>query len=484
MRVLYVTPEIAPWMKSGGLGDVSAALPAALRAANVDVRVLVPAFQPLLAAFGSAARCLATFAAPGGALAPARLLAASTAQGVPLFMVDCPDYYHRPGDAYQDQDGEDWPDNDLRFGLLSKVAALIATGHSADWEPQILHCNDWPAALAPVYLRFATGHRVRSIMTVHNLAFQGLFPAASLARLGLPPEAMSVDGVEYYGKLSFLKGGLVCADRITTVSPTYAREIQGEELGCGLGGLLSGRHEVISGILNAIDTGEWNPAADSHIASQYDSARIERKARNKAALQRVFALPQDETIPLAGVVSRLTWQKGIDLIADIVPRLPELPAQLVVLGTGERKLVQRLTALAQEFPRQIAFKSEFNERLAHQIEAGADMFLMPSRFEPCGLNQMFSLRYGTPPVVRATGGLADTVVDCNPATLAAGTANGFVFAEPTAEALLAALVRAVGAWHDRECWRRLQNNGMRSDFGWGPSARRYCEVYQTAIAAA
>ena len=307
LRVLYVTPEIAPWVKSGGLGDVSAALPVALRAAGVDVRVLVPAFQPLLAAFGDA-RCLATFAALGGAFAPARLLAANTAQGVPLLMVDCPEYYHRPGDAYQDQNGEDWPDNDLRFGLLNKIAALIATAHPVDWEPQLLHCNDWPAALAPVYLRFAAGHRVRSVMTVHNLAFQGLFPAASLAGLGLPEEAMSVDGVEYYGKVSFLKGGLVCADRITTVSPTYAREIQSEEMGCGLGGLLNSRRAVISGILNGIDTGEWNPAADAHIASPYDSARIERKAQNKTALQRLFALPQEETIPVAGVVSRLTSQ--------------------------------------------------------------------------------------------------------------------------------------------------------------------------------
>lgn len=468
-------------MKSGGLGDVSAALPVALRAAGVDVRVLVPAFQPLLAAFGDA-RCLATFAAPGGAFAPARLLAANTAQGVPLLMVDCPEYYHRPGDAYQDQNGEDWPDNDLRFGLLNKIAALIATAHPVDWEPQLLHCNDWPAALAPVYLRFAAGHRVRSVMTVHNLAFQGLFPATSLERLGLPRDAMADNVVEYYGKLSFLKGGLVCADRITTVSPTYAREIQSEELGCGLGGLLRSRNDAVTGILNGIDTEMWNPAQDFCIASLYDSAHLERKAENKAALQRRFALPEDATTPLVGVVSRLTRQKGIDLIADIVPQIVQLPAQLVVLGTGERKLVERWAARAQAFPGQIVFIAEFNERLAHQIEAGADIFLMPSRFEPCGLNQMYSLRYGTPPVARATGGLADTVVDCNEATLEVGTANGFVFTEPTAPALLATLARAVATWHDRERWRELQRNGMDVDFGWQASARRYCDVYRAAVA--
>ncbi|MBX9811277.1 MAG: glycogen synthase GlgA [Burkholderiales bacterium] len=483
LRVLFVTSEITPWMKSGGLGDVSAALPAALRAAGVDVRVLVPAFRPLLAEFGGA-RCVATFTAPGGAMAPARLLAASTTQGVPLFMVDCPEYYHRRGDAYQDHCGEDWPDNDLRFGLLGKVAALIPAARPVEWEPQIVHCNDWPTALAPVYLRYgAAGHRVRSIMTVHNLAFQGIFPAASLARLGLSAEAMSVDGVEYYGKLSFLKGGLVCADRITTVSPTYAREIQSEELGYGLDGLLRHRSGVITGILNGIDTGTWNPATDSCIASTYDSAHIERKAENKAALRRLHALPEEATVPLVGVISRLTWQKGIDLITDIAPQLARLPAQLVVLGTGERKLTERLAALVQAFPRQIVFTAEFNERLAHLIEAGADIFLMPSRFEPCGLNQMYSLRYGTPPVVRATGGLADTVVDCNEAMLEAGTANGFVFTEPDAPQLLAALGRAVATWHDRKRWKKLQRNGMRLDFGWRASAGRYCELYRAVVAA-
>ncbi len=484
LRVLFVTPEIAPWMKSGGLGDVSAALPVALRAAGVDVRVLVPAYRPLLAEFGDA-QCLATFSSPGGALAPARLLAATTGHGVPLLMVDCPGYYHRSGDAYQDGQSEDWPDNDLRFGLLGKVAALVASTSSAGWEPHIVQCNDWPAALALVYLRYMEKSRVRGIMTVHNLAFQGLFPATSLPRLGLPPEAMAGDGaVEYYGKLSFLKGGLVCADHITTVSPTYAREIQSEALGCGLDGLLRGRSDVISGILNGIDTGMWNPAADTHIACAYDSTRIDRKAENKAALQRLLGLPGEATIPLVGVVSRLTWQKGIDLIADIAPQLVGMPAQLAVLGTGERKLVKRLTDLAREFPRQISFTAEFNERLAHLIEAGADMFLMPSRFEPCGLNQMYSLRYGTPPVVRATGGLADTVVDCSEATLKSGTANGFVFTGSEAPQLLAAVERAVDAWHDTKGWKALQRNGMRHDFSWQASALRYRDLYRTLIPSA
>ncbi len=475
--VIFVTPEITPWMKSGGLGDVSAALPVALRAAGVDVRVLVPAFRPLLKEFGNA-QCVASYAAPGGAMAPARLLAATTGQGVPLLMVDCPQYYHRSGDAYQNDQGEDWPDNDLRFGLLGKIAALVATDGPGGWKPHIVHCNDWPAALALVYLRIVKQHQVRGIMTVHNLAFQGVFPAASVPGLGLPPEVMTGEGAEYYGKLSFLKGGLVCADRITTVSPTYAREIQDEELGCGLGGLLHHRRDVVSGILNGIDTEVWNPATDLLIASEYDSASIAAKGDNKSELQRLLALSQEPGVPLIGVVSRLTWQKGIDLIADIVSQIMQLPAQLVVLGTGERKLVERLTGLARDFPGQLAFAPEFNERLAHLIEAGADMFLMPSRFEPCGLNQMYSLRYGTPPVVRATGGLADTVVDCSKATLESGTANGFVFTEPEAPQLLAALERSVAAWHDRKIWKALQLNGMRADFGWQASALKYRDLYR------
>ena len=483
LRVLFVTPEIAPWMKSGGLGDVSAALPAALRAAGVDLRVLVPGFEPLLAQFRDAQH-VATFPAPGGAMAPARLLAANTAHGVPLLMIDCPQYYFRRGDAYQDHLGEDWPDNDLRFGLLGRIAALIASARPVDWEPQIIHCNDWPAALAPVYLRYAADRRARSIMTVHNLAFQGIFPAASLARLGLPAEAMSIEGVEYYGKLSFLKGGLVYADRITTVSPTYAREIQGKELGCGLDGLLRSRAGVLTGILNGIDAETWDPGSDSSIASTYDINRIERKAENRSALRRLLGLPEEAAVPLIGVVSRLTRQKGIDLIVDIAPQLAQLPAQLAVLGTGERDLVEDLTALARAFPEKIVFKAEFNERFAHLIEAGSDMFLMPSRFEPCGLNQMYSLRYGTPPVARTTGGLADTVVDCSEMTLSAGTANGFVFTEPAAPALLETLSRAIAVWRDKNRWRELQRNGMRLDFGWRAGARRYCDLYRATVARA
>ena len=347
-----------------------------------------------------------------------------------------------------------------------------------------MHCNDWHTGLAPAYLHFAEAAQVRSVFTIHNIAFQGRFPREALAQLALPARAFAIDGVEYHGKLSFLKAGIQYADALTTVSPTHAREIQSEELGFGLGGLLRHRAPRLSGILNGLDTEQWNPATDAHLAQRYDSATLEAKAANKSALRQRMKLKGDDEIPLFGVVSRLTHQKGLDLLIAIAREVTNLPAQLVVLGSGEKALERQFSAMARALRGRCAAVIGFDEALAHLIEAGADIFVMPSRFEPCGLNQMYSLRSGTPPVVRATGGLADTVVDCNAATLAAGTANGFVFSEPSPQALLAALERAVSAWRDRAQWRQLQLNGMRLDFSWQTSARRYRDLYRELIAAA
>ncbi|MBI3938035.1 MAG: glycogen synthase GlgA [Betaproteobacteria bacterium] len=469
-------------MKSGGLGDVSMALPGALHRLGVDVRVLVPGYSPLAAAF-ERAKTVAELPHPGGVLAGARLRTARAASGVPLLILDCPEYYRRPGGAYQDARGRDWPDNHLRFGLLSRVAALLSTAATpAPWQPHVVHCNDWPTALAPAYAHYAGGARAATVLTVHNLAFQGIFPPHTLAELGLPPQAFAIDGVEYYGKLSFLKGGLFFTDGLATVSPTYAREIQTDESGFGLGGLLRVRSARLIGILNGIDTAAWNPATDAHLAARYDFARIEKKALNKAALQRSLGLAVEAEVPLLGVVSRLTEQKGLDVLAAIAPMLVRLPAQLVMLGSGEKRFEQAVAALARQFPGGVAAVIGFDERLAHLIEAGADIFVMPSRYEPCGLNQMYSLRYGTPPVVRATGGLADTVIDCNPASLADGSATGFVFHELAGAALLAAIGRAVSAWRDRSVWRALQKNGMAQDFSWERSARQYCALYESLFA--
>ena len=481
LRVLFATPECTPWVKTGGLGDVSAALPAALEACGLDVRVLLPAYRPVFAATAACGRReLATFAA-ADRFPAVRLLEAPLPSGLPAWLVDCPALYDRDGGPYQDPaTGRDWPDNALRFALLARVAALLA-GESSPlaWRPQVLHVNDWQTALAPVYARLAGGARAATVMCVHNLAFQGLFPPTTAAGVGLPAAIYSVDGAEFYGRLSFLKAGLAYADAITTVSPTYAQEIQREPLGFGMQGLLAARAHALHGILNGIDDEEWNPASDALIARRYDAARLDAKRENKLALQRRMGLPADVDVPLFGFVGRLTEQKGVDLIAEAAPRITAAPAQLTVLGTGERELQEALRALARAHPRQVAAEIGFDEALAHQIEAGADAFLMPSRFEPCGLNQMYSQRYGTPPIAHATGGLCDSIVDCTPATLAAGTATGFLFGEPTAGALGDAVERAIAVYREPGTWQALQRNGMARDFGWRASAERYVALYRS-----
>jgi starch synthase len=482
LRVLFATPECAPWVKTGGLGDVGAALPAALEASGLDVRVLLPAYRQVLAATAAHRRELASVAA-SGTFPAARLLEAPLPSGVPAWLVECPALYDRAGGPYQDPAaGADWPDNALRFAALARIAALLAGEASPlAWRPDVLHCNDWQTALAPAYARFAGGAHAATVVCIHNLAFQGLFPPETVAEVALPPAAWSIDGAEFYGRLSFLKAGLVYADAITTVSPTYAQEIQREPLGFGLHGLLAARAGALHGILNGIDDGVWNPAIDPLIARRYDAAHVAVKRDNKLALQERLQLPPDRDAPLLGFVGRLTEQKGIVLVAAAAPRIAAGGAQLAVLGAGERALEDELRALARARPGEVAVAIGFDERLAHLIEAGADAFLMPSRFEPCGLNQMYSQRYGTPPVAHATGGLADSVVDCTAATLAAGTATGFLFREPTADALAGAVERAIAAWRDPATWQALQRNGMARDFGWRASAERYVAVYRSIL---
>ena len=469
LRVLYATPEAAPWAKTGGLGDVAEALPRALEAAGADVRVLVPAY-PSITRELSRTTVIAELA-PFASFPAARLLGAP---GEPaLWLLDCPAYYARPGGPYQSPQGTDWPDNHLRFGLLSRVAALLAGGATPlAWRPEVLHCNDWQCGLAPAYLAFSGGAHAASVMTLHNLAYQGLFPAAALTELALPAASFTPDGLEFYGKLSFLKAGLRYADLLTTVSPTYAREIQGPELGFGLDGLLRQRSADLVGILNGIDTETWNPARDPLIAARYDAARLDAKAANKAALQRAFGLPAAPDAPLAAMASRLVPQKGADLVPGAAREIVRRGAQLALLGTGERELEDVWRALAARHPRHVAARIAFDERLAHLVEAGADLFLMPSRFEPCGLNQFYSMRYGTLPLVRRTGGLADSVSE----------QTGFLFDEPSAQAFGAALGRALDAWHDRAAWRARQRAGMARDFGWQGPARAYLAAYRRALA--
>ena len=431
MRVLFVTPECAPLTKTGGLGDVSAALPAALRALGHEVRVLIPGYGEVLA---------------------------RRPDPEAFFVLDRPELYRREGGPYQDAAGENWPDNPQRFGALCRAAASLA----ASWKAEVIHCNDWPTALVPLLTDIPT------VMTVHNLAFQGNFDASWVDRLELPREVFTVEGAEFHGQLSFLKAGLAYADAITTVSPTYAREILTPELGCGMDGLLRHRAGVLTGILNGIDTQLWDPARDAFLASPYGSSSLEKKQLNKAALQKRMGLQARDDVPLLGLVSRLTHQKGIDLVLDALEELVALPAQLAVLGSGEREYEAQLLEATKQFPGKAAARIGFDEPLAHQIEAGADLFLMPSRFEPCGLNQMYSQRYGTPPVARATGGLADTIAD---------GVTGFLFERAEAPALLAAVRRAVALWRNQPRRLAMQRAGMARDFGWARSARRYAELY-------
>ena len=479
MKVLLVTSEIAPLIKTGGLADVSGALPAALRAIGVDVRVLVPGYPQVLAQMASI-EVLATFYDLPG-FPPSRLLGSIMENGVPLMAIDCPVLYQREGGPYVDANGHDWPDNPLRFGLLCRVAAILGCGGTPlSWHPDLVHGNDWQTGLTGAYLSVAK-EAVPNIITIHNLAFQGNFGPENVALLHLPPQSFAIDGVEFYGKMSFLKGGLYYARHITTVSPNYAREIQRDELGFGMQGLLQARKRDITGILNGIDTDEWNPEADRHLAFHFSSRRVAGKAKNKRALQERMGLQVQADIPLLAVVSRLTHQKGLDLLLEIAPRLLDIPVQLVVLGSGEKLMQDEVLALAARYPGKVAAMIVFDEGLSHQIEAAADMFIMPSRFEPCGLNQFYSQRYGTPPIVHSTGGLADSVVDCTPQTLRDGMASGFVFSGMTAENLYAAIMRAVMLYRNQTQWKLLCKHCMNKDFSWETSARAYYRVYLKAL---
>jgi starch synthase len=476
-RVLFVASECAGLVKTGGLADVVAALPKALADMGVDVRVMLPGYPQLLMALPRTTERVRLAANAG--LPGARVLETVLPSGVEAYVLDCPELYARGGGPYQDETGIDWPDNARRFGLLSRAASLLAMSSTPlSWRAQLVHAHDWQTGLAPAYLAMHGGERAASVITIHNLAFPGLFDRAWLDPLGLPESSWSMYGVEYHGKLSFLKAGLYYSDAITTVSPTYAREIQTAPLGMGFEGLLAARSADLHGILNGIDDGTWDPRNDPFIPSRYSSSSLWRKARNKLALQEAFGLAPRKDVPLLGIVSRLTQQKGVDLVAAAAERIVAMPAQIIVLGEGERDLEAALAQAAARHPASIAVQIRFDEALAHLIEAGADAFLMPSRFEPCGMNQMYSQRYGTPPIVRATGGLADSVTDCTPQTLDAGTASGFAFTEPTQDAMVAAIERCVYLWRDERAWRRLQKSAMARLFGWSESAAEYARLYE------
>jgi len=481
LKVLFVTPEVTPLLKTGGLADVSAALPAALRELGADVRILLPGYPKVMDALPD--KKLAVVLPHTGFHGEVRLLEAELpGSGVPLLIIDYPLFYERDGGPYIDHNGHDWVDNAQRFALLSKIGAILGGSASPlDWHPDIVQCNDWQSGLTPAYLHFSPPPSAATIMTIHNMAFQGCFPPLLTTALGLPPSSYGMNGVEYYGQISFLKAGLYYANHITTVSPTYAEEIQNEPLGFGMQGLLEQRYLDLTGIVNGIDNHEWNPATDKLLPHNYSADDLAGKAANKRELQHKLGLEENPDIPLLGIISRLTYQKGLDLLPAIVPALLEKPVQIVILGSGEAALEEEFIALAQAHPDHIAAVIGFNEGLSHLIEAGADIFLMPSRFEPCGLNQMYSQCYGTPPIVHATGGLVDTVVDASPENIANGTATGFIFSHTTVHGLQECILRSLAAYADKPVWRKIQQNGMRRDFSWKRSAEEYLALYEAVL---
>lgn len=478
VTVLGIASEIFPLIKTGGLADVAGALPAALKGEAVAVTTLVPGYPAVLEGLDQAAPVHDFPALFGGA---ARLLRGRAA-GLDLLVIDAPHLYGRPGNPYLGPDGKDWPDNAIRFAALADVAAELARGAVADFAPDIAHAHDWQAGLALAYLHYRGGRPPATVMTLHNLAFQGLFPAALLPTLGLPAAAFGIDGVEFFGNISFLKAGIVFADRITTVSPTYAAEIRTPEGGMGLDGLLRARASALHGILNGIDENVWNPAEDPFIEADFSLARLRRRAVNKAALQARFGLAPAPSALLFGVISRLTWQKGVDLLAPALSALLDLGAQFALLGSGDAALERAFTAAATEHPGRISSVIGYDEALAHQIQAGCDALLVPSRFEPCGLTQLCALRYGALPVVGRVGGLADTVIDANEAALAAGCGNGVQFAPVTRNMLEVAIQRTGALWSEPSVWRGLQRNAMRADVSWRRPAARYAALYRTLLA--
>ncbi len=479
-KLLFVTSEASPLIKTGGLADVSGSLPVTLKDLRWSVRLLIPAY-PAAVKQVAPTKTIAQLQIPGIPGKVTLLEGKLPGSKLPVWLVDHSPSFSREGNPYVGPDGNDWPDNPERFALFSRCAVEIAMGRAGlRWAPDVVHCNDWQTGLVPALLH-TESPRPATVFTIHNLAYQGLFPESTFHSLKLPPALWSHEGLEFYNQLSFIKGGLAFADQLTTVSPSYAQEIQTTKFGYGLEGLLRHRSRALSGILNGINDDEWNPESDPLITKNYSIKTFKNKAINKKALQKSFGLPQKNNKLLLGVVSRLVEQKGIDLVLAIAESLSALPVQLVILGSGDRQLERALQKAAQRHADTIAVNIGYDNTLAHQIEAGADAFLMPSRFEPCGLNQMYSLRYGTLPIVHAIGGLKDTVVDSNKQTIKDGTASGFCFNETNPEALLKTIERAIILYNQQKQWRKIALTGMQQCLNWRASARQYAKLYRGLI---
>lgn len=479
LKVLSVASEAVPLVKTGGLADVAGALPAALAGQGIEVTTLVPGYPPVMKALGKARAVHAWDALLGE---PARLLAGKLG-AQPLLVLDAPAYFARDGGPYTDAAGKDWADNWRRFAALARAAADLAGGVVKGCSFDLVHAHDWQAAMVPAYLRFAQvkgARSVPSVITIHNMAFQGYFDAGVFPKLGLPKAAWSVDGVESYGGVGFLKAGMQSADAITTVSPTYAGEIRSTEFGMGLEGIVLARSNRVHGILNGIDTSEWNPASDAHLAAHYSAASLAARKRNTRVLEQEFGLDKADG-PLFVVVSRLTWQKGMDVLLEVLDHLVGIGGRLALLGSGDAAIEQGFHAAAARHPGRIGVRIGYDEALSHRMQGGGDAILVPSRFEPCGLTQLYGLAYGCVPVVSRTGGLADTVIDANPAALAAGVATGIQMNAVSFPALAMAVSRTVELFAQPAHWKRIQKNGMKADFSWAASGAAYAALYRQLI---
>ena len=472
LKILSVASEAVPLIKTGGLADVVGALPAALAGQGVEMTTLLPGFPAVLDRLAKPRKVAGIDHLLGE---PARVLSARLDDGRRLLVLDAPTYFARAGGPYGDTNGADWHDNWRRFAALGLAAQEL----SARFD--LVHAHDWQAAMAPVYMRYR-GSKVPSVLTIHNMAFQGYFGGEVFPRLALPAAAWSMEGVEFHGGVGMLKGGMVCAQAITTVSPTYAREIHTARFGMGLDGVVRARSQLVHGILNGIDRAEWNPASDPHLAGTFDAKKLARRKANKRAIEAAFGLEQGEG-PLFVVISRLTWQKGIDVLLEVIDHLAGLGGRLALLGAGDLALEAALVEAAQRHPGRVGLRFGYDEPLAHLMQGGGDAILIPSRFEPCGLTQLYGLAYGCVPIVTRTGGLADTVIDANPAALAAGTATGVVLNEANYDELSLAITRAIRLYDDKAGWARIQKTGMAADFGWDASAAQYAALYRQLVRA-
>lgn len=475
MKVLFVASECVPFIKTGGLADVIGAVPKTLRAMGVDVKIMLPAYPALQSITKTGTAVLTVDDLHGGSAA----LISTQAEDLDLLLLDAPHLYDRPGNIYLDQDGNDWPDNHLRFGALSQIGTQVGIEGVGGWTPDIIHAHDWQTGLIPAYLHQAKAQTPKSVLTIHNIAFQGLIDAAHCGALGIEPETFTPDGAEYFGKLGFLKAGLAYCDKITTVSPTYSGELMLPEFGMGLEGILQARSRDVSGILNGIDTDIWNPETDEDLPSPYTANTLNRKNANRAELIKRFALDAHSDGPIFCVISRLTTQKGLDLLLEALPKLVERGAKLALLGSGDKDMEAAFIGATHRHAGSVGVIIGYNEPLSHLMQGGSDAILIPSRFEPCGLTQLYGLRYGTLPVVARTGGLADTVIDANDAALVGECATGIQFAPVTAATLEQAIMRTCDLYEQPEIWKAMVQRAMKHPVGWDRSAQIYLDLYET-----